>query len=134
MQASPAWSELYWYAKAGAFLFCGGWVARHYLHRFTESMREFMRSMIAELIKSTNTQFAYRDEQIRSINREVQRQKHRITALSLANVEFSTSLLFPGDSSELNRHERIRMIDHFRNIATQTSIESEDFQKIDEED
>ena len=129
---SLEWKDLYWYGKAAGILLFSGWMAHHYVNKFTENMKEFMRDMVAELIRSTDAKLKYRDSQTQIIKQELNKQKHRVTALSLATLELSTELLLPGPLP-MGHDSRVEMIRTLQNIATQRSIEPEDQIRIEEE-
>src|ERR1700679_4258967 len=85
--------------KSIGFLVVLGWAARHYIQKLQDNLKEFMRELIAELIKSTNTKFEYRDGQIRTLNRNFQMERHRTTQLALATAELGAVVFYPGPAA-----------------------------------
>lgn len=117
--------------KTVAFLIVLGWAARHYIQKLQDNLKEFMRELIAELIKATDAKLAYRDQQMKMVNRKFQTERHRTTRLALATAELGTAVFFPGPSP--SRTEQNRIIEALRDIAVSRGIESEDFEKLDED-
>jgi hypothetical protein len=117
--------------KTIAFLVVLGWGVRHYIQKLQDNLKEFMRSLIAELIRATDAKLAYRDQQLNLINRKFQIERHRTTRLALATVELGTAAFFPGP--QISHTERSRIIESLRDIAVSRGIEPEDLEKLDED-
>lgn len=117
--------------KTVAFLVVLGWGVRHYIQKLQDNLKEFMRSLIAELIKSTDAKLKYRDEQIKLMNRHHQFERHRTTRLALATAELGAIAFFPGPQA--SRTEQTRIIESLRDIAVSRGIEPEDLEKLNDE-
>ena len=128
---SLLWVALVNIATAGIFLLALGWGARHYFAKVVEELKEFTRGLIAELIKATNTKFAYRDEQIRLLNRHHQMDRHRVTQLALTTAELGAVIMFPGPTP--SRAEQDRVLKALQNIAVQRGIEPEELEKLNDD-
>lgn len=117
--------------KTVVFLLVLGWGARHYIQKLQDNLKEFMRALIAELIKTTDAKLAYRDQQIKIINKHHQMERHRTTRLALATAELGTAIFFPGPIP--SRSEQNRIIESLRDIAVSRGIEPEDLEKLNED-
>jgi 3-keto-L-gulonate-6-phosphate decarboxylase len=117
--------------KTVGFLIVLGWAARHYIQKLQDNLKEFMRELIAELIKATDAKLAYRDQQIKTVNRHYQMERHRTTRLALATAELGTAIFFPGPTP--SRTEQNRIIESLRDIAVSRGIEPEDLEKLNED-
>ena len=116
--------------KTVAFLIVLGWGVRHYIQKLQDNLKEFMRSLIAELMKSTNAELALRDQRIKIVNRKCEIERHRMTRLALATAEMGTVVFFPGPKA--SHTEQMRIIEALRDIAVSRGIEPEDLEKFDE--
>lgn len=117
--------------KTVAFLVVLGWGVRHYIQKLQDNLKEFMRSLIAELVRTTDAKLRYRDEQMKLMNRHYQFERHRTTRLALATAELGTAVFFPGPTS--SRTEQDRILESLRDIAISRGIEPEDLEKLNDE-